>query len=191
MDRPKLENSFEDYPCQYEGCSRTYKSKFSLKRHYLSHQGIRNHRCPYCNKGFALAQYLREHIHIHTGEKPFVCNYPGCGKQFRQAGKLSIHKKEHSGGGSPDSRSEFAASSDEDTENLQAVEAVFEQLKNFTIPSFLYSKVLPLPQQIKEQPVIIRELQSAYEKFKTKTLVSVPLPHGFYGQLNRYQLVKS
>ena len=32
---------------------------------------------------------------MHTGRKPFVCTFPGCGKAFRQAGKLSVHKKLH------------------------------------------------------------------------------------------------
>jgi hypothetical protein len=32
---------------------------------------------------------------MHTGLKPFVCKHPGCGRAFRQAGKLSVHKKIH------------------------------------------------------------------------------------------------
>jgi uncharacterized Zn-finger protein len=48
-----------------------------------------------CFKKFALAQYLKEHTYIHTGQKPFKCPYEGCTKAFRQAGKLSMHKKFH------------------------------------------------------------------------------------------------
>jgi uncharacterized Zn-finger protein len=48
-----------------------------------------------CFKSFALAQYLKEHTYIHTGQKPFTCEHPGCGRQFRQAGKLSMHRKIH------------------------------------------------------------------------------------------------
>jgi uncharacterized Zn-finger protein len=38
---------------------------------------------------------LKEHTYIHTGQKPFKCPYEGCTKAFRQAGKLSMHKKFH------------------------------------------------------------------------------------------------
>ncbi len=32
---------------------------------------------------------------IHTGEKPFICDYPNCGKQFRERGNLNSHYKKH------------------------------------------------------------------------------------------------
>ena len=32
---------------------------------------------------------------MHSNRKPFVCPFPGCTKAYRQAGKLSIHKKKH------------------------------------------------------------------------------------------------
>lgn len=51
--------------------------------------------CVICFKKFALGQYLKEHTYIHTGQKPFKCPYEGCTKAFRQAGKLSMHKKIH------------------------------------------------------------------------------------------------
>jgi uncharacterized Zn-finger protein len=32
---------------------------------------------------------------IYTGEKPFICNYPNCGKKFRERGNLNSHYKKH------------------------------------------------------------------------------------------------
>ena len=32
---------------------------------------------------------------MHTGQKPFACEYTGCDAKFRQAGKLTLHRKEH------------------------------------------------------------------------------------------------
>lgn len=51
--------------------------------------------CVLCFKTFTLAQYLKEHTYIHTQQKPFKCDYEGCNRAFRQAGKLSMHKKIH------------------------------------------------------------------------------------------------
>ena len=159
MGKHKLSEQDSDYPCKYVGCKRHYKSKFSLRRHCLSHMNDRRHRCPYCSKGFALAQYLREHIHIHTGAKPFVCPHPGCGKQFRQAGKLSIHRKEHNSLNSPSTNDNRVCPADEALSNLYAVRAVFEQLKNLTIPEFFFTKVLPLPPAMKTNEKMLSVLQ--------------------------------
>ncbi len=136
----------KEYRCDYGDCSKKYRTRFSLKRHYLSHLGIKQHQCPHCSKRFRLVQYLNEHIYTHTGERPFVCAYPGCSKRFRQAGKLSIHKKQHApiNTASPESSTDLEAAKSRDG----PVQAVYAQIAAFQLPSFFYSKVLPLPPRL-------------------------------------------
>ena len=83
------------YKCPKNDCDKSYTTKFSLIRHLTSHNPVKKHVCAICFKSFALVQYLKEHMHIHTGQNPYKCNFPGCDKSFRQAGKLSLHKKLH------------------------------------------------------------------------------------------------
>ena len=34
-------------------------------------------------------------MRIHLAQKPYKCPFRGCNKSFRQAGKLSLHKRSH------------------------------------------------------------------------------------------------
>jgi len=36
-------------------------------------------------------------MNVHYDQKPYVCDFPGCQKSFRQACKLSRHKQVHKG----------------------------------------------------------------------------------------------
>ena len=47
--------------CQHPSCDKRFTTKFSLKRHYYIHSRKKTFPCQYCNKVFALPQYLREH----------------------------------------------------------------------------------------------------------------------------------
>ncbi len=83
------------FACPYDGCGRLFRTKFSMKRHTLVHNADKNYECKYCHKKFALPQYLREHTYTHTRDRPYVCGVAGCQKRFRQAGKLSLHRRTH------------------------------------------------------------------------------------------------
>jgi uncharacterized Zn-finger protein len=61
----------------------------------LTHDPQRSHRCKLCGKRFALSQYLKDHMNVHTGDRPYKCKYANCNMAFSQAGKLSAHHREH------------------------------------------------------------------------------------------------
>jgi uncharacterized Zn-finger protein len=51
--------------------------------------------CRICSRLLSSKQNLREHLFIHSGERPYKCTEPGCSKTFRQGSLLSIHRRIH------------------------------------------------------------------------------------------------
>ncbi|KFQ03837.1 PR domain zinc finger protein 16, partial [Haliaeetus albicilla] len=66
----------------------------NLQRHIRSqHVGARAHACPDCGKTFATSSGLKQHKHIHSTVKPFICEV--CHKSYTQFPNLCLHKRMH------------------------------------------------------------------------------------------------
>ncbi|OMJ76798.1 hypothetical protein SteCoe_23733 [Stentor coeruleus] len=86
----------ELYKCTATGCAKAYVSQAILKRHILAfHSPVNKFQCKTCNKLLASRQNLKEHMFIHSGEKPYKCSVFGCQMSFRQGTHLSMHRKLH------------------------------------------------------------------------------------------------
>jgi hypothetical protein len=88
--------------CTAHNCKKTFRNQDSLKKHLENdHSDTENsplvgYRCRKCRRVLGTKQCLKEHLYTHTGQKPYKCIEPGCGKVFRQSSQLSYHKKVHS-----------------------------------------------------------------------------------------------
>lgn len=85
----------KQFLCTYEGCGKKFLDNSKLRRHQLVHTGERPYECQYCSKRFSLDFNLRTHLRTHTGDKPYQCSYPGCLKRFTQSSNLAAHEKNH------------------------------------------------------------------------------------------------
>lgn len=61
----------------------------------LTHKTDKPFKCDFCVQTFATFAAKEQHERTHTGERPFSCDHPGCGKSFATTTSLSTSRLVH------------------------------------------------------------------------------------------------
>lgn len=94
-----MSETVKRFPCDVEGCDKSYDRNDSLQTHKLTHTGMKTHLCDVegCNDAFATSSNLWSHKASHNLRDTLKCTFDGCNQEFKLRGNFTDHIRRHLG----------------------------------------------------------------------------------------------
>ena len=84
--------------CAHEGCGKRFDTPCHLIDHIRTvHTFERPFKCDECNKSFGTPKYLLTHKKVTHPKELFTCDWPECGRVYKQKNVFDDHKRRHLG----------------------------------------------------------------------------------------------
>lgn len=84
------------FACEHQGCDRKFHSSGELRSHKRSHTGEKLFTCEHCGKKVGTKNALQYHVRaLHTLDRPFKCDRPGCNVTYMARVDLDRHEAKH------------------------------------------------------------------------------------------------
>ena len=84
-------NQHEKIPCATCGEMVGKRMMYLHVQNKHTDNADKKYKCTFCGKGFSKHQRLKEHVNIHTGERPYMCKF--CGASFASQGTHRMHER--------------------------------------------------------------------------------------------------
>ncbi|XP_065090487.1 zinc finger protein 624-like [Ochlerotatus camptorhynchus] len=93
--KPKRRTTGKSYQC--DTCGKTFRNCYQLREHdNFYHKKIFTAVCTVCSKPFPTKSLLLKHYIVHSGEKPYKCDW--CGEAYKNSTCLDNHVLKHKSG---------------------------------------------------------------------------------------------
>ena len=95
LQSEEIELEMEGYVIKQEGSENSIKIEDTGNtKKKVNRTNIKTFSCDICEKSFRLKYYLKDHMITHVEDKQFQCN--SCDKKFKRLGDLKVHMRKHS-----------------------------------------------------------------------------------------------
>lgn len=92
---PMMAEHYEMHPEPAPPAKKRVRKSSSTVTSSVKSSEDKKHSCEHCGKIYGKLSKLQEHVRSHTGERPFVCDAPGCGKTYIRKEHLVVHRVTH------------------------------------------------------------------------------------------------